>query len=96
MSVAVANSSKPDIEKKKKKSKSKDKDKYKSVEFIDDVDDALDGVGPSGSTSTGYRPPEGMVVYTEYLDSPEFDYDQLKSNDNLELWIIKAPSDVSS
>ena len=88
--MPLANSAKIDSEKKKRKSKSKDK-LAKSAEFVDEDALVMDGEG----SSSGYVPPDGMVPYSEYIDSPEFDYDGLTDNDELELWVIKAPADVS-
>ena len=88
--MPLANSAKFDSEKKKRKSKSKDK-LEKSAEFVDEDALVMDGEG----SSSGYVPPDGMVPYSEYIDSPEFDYDGLTDNDELELWVIKAPADVS-
>ncbi|KAH8100291.1 DNA-directed RNA polymerase I subunit RPA34.5-domain-containing protein [Cristinia sonorae] len=41
-----------------------------------------------------YEPPKGAVLANHDVDPEEFDYDALKGDDNLELWIIRVPKGV--
>lgn len=54
-----------------------------------------DDQGPSSSNHNGISPdilPPNAEALTEVLDG--FDYDTIENDDDLELYIIRAPSDV--
>jgi len=44
---------------------------------------------------TEYHPPPGSVLLTEVVESEVFDYDALKEDDDLELWVIRVPDGIS-
>ena len=43
-----------------------------------------------------YQPPQGAVPVDLDVDTGEFDWDALKDDDDLELWVIRVPQGVSS
>lgn len=76
-----------------KKSSAKDKDKGKqktqtlSNTYVDDTDDE------EPQAEAALVPP-GAIPLSDLLDAKEFDYDELKDNDDLELCIIRIPDGV--
>ncbi|THH31878.1 hypothetical protein EUX98_g2313 [Antrodiella citrinella] len=94
MSSAGAGPSKP--AKKKAAATTKKSQKYKSKETIDDDEDDNVQVASEPKyegTNTGwdYEPPKCSVLANHAIDAEEFDYDALKGNEDLELWIIRIP-----
>lgn len=77
-----------------KKSSTKDKGKGKqktqtlSNTYVDDTDDE-----EQTDTAAALVPP-GAVPLSDLLNAKEFDYDELKDNDDLELCIIRLPDGV--
>jgi len=81
----------------KTKAAAKKTQKYKSKETIDDEDDVGIPSEPKyEGTNTGwdYEPPKGAVLAHHGVDAGEFDYDALKGDENLELWIIRVPNAI--
>ena len=81
----VASSSKVKEQKKKKKDKSKDKSSGTAVQSA---------IIAAPGHAKQYQPPQGSVLLTEFIESPEFDYDTLKNDEDLELWVIRVPENV--
>ena len=80
-------------EKKKKSEKGKEKErgKFRSNSIVEDSEDEIEpGEG------NAYQPPNGAVLLKTYIDTDDFDYDTLKDNDDLELWVIRVPEGVSA
>lgn len=102
MSSAVAGPSKISKPKPKPKTKTTAKtpaaSKVKSKEIIDDEDDAPEAPSEPKyeGTNTGwdYEPPKGAILANHDVDAEEFDYDALKGDENLELWIVRVPDTV--
>lgn len=42
-----------------------------------------------------YVPPEGTVLLDHGVDSGDFDWDAVKDDDDLELWLVRVPDSVS-
>lgn len=71
----------------KKHTKSKN---HKSQPIVPD-DDKIYARGENSA----YKPPNGSVLLNHNVDSREFDWDEVKNNDDLELWLIRIPDGVS-
>lgn len=50
--------------------------------------------GPEDNPHWAYTPPEGARLVDHNVDAEEFDWDSVKADDDLELWVIRAPADV--
>jgi hypothetical protein len=42
-----------------------------------------------------YQPPPDCVVMDHQVDAGEFGWEALEENEDLELWLVRAPEDVS-
>ena len=69
------------------KKKSKDKSKKKSKVTITEH-------GKDERTEWDYVPPEGTILLDHDVDSGEFDWDAVKDDENVELWLIRLPEGV--
>ena len=72
------------VQKLKEKSKKKDK----SV-VVQTPHGKNEGTNPDWA----YKPPEGSVLVDGEIDE-DFDWDSLKDNEDLELWIVRVPEGV--
>lgn len=53
--------------------------------------------GNSAHAHWEYKPPDGFVLLDHAnADSDDFDWDALKEDEDLELWILRVPEGVSS
>ena len=43
-----------------------------------------------------YQPPQGAVLIDADVDTTDFDWDELKNNEDLELWVMRMPENVRS
>ncbi|TCD64680.1 hypothetical protein EIP91_003794 [Steccherinum ochraceum] len=96
MSAAVAGPSKTKATPKKPAHK-KSTQKYKSKATIDDDEPEAPSSEPKNEgTNTGwaYEPPQGVTLADHDVDGEEFDYDALKGNEDLELWIVRVPDSI--
>lgn len=83
------------MSKKKPAAKKSSAQKSKSKELATDTTEAPSEPKYEG-TNTGwdYKPPKGAVLANHDVDAEEFDYDALKGDENLELWLIRVPNAV--
>ena len=104
MSSAVAGPSKPTKKKitptpVKKHPKSKAKSAAVVAEVEEDdapIASASEPKYEGTNTGLAYQPPKGAVLANHAdVDAGVFDYDALKGDDNLELWIVRVPNAVS-
>ena len=74
------------------KSKSKEKHAKGKERAHDEVTEARnEGTDPKWT----YAPPEGAVVPDiENIEFGEFDYDQVKGDEDAELWLVRVPDNV--
>lgn len=96
MSTHSASSPEPEIIAKKSK-KSKDKSSKKSKKAAKGADvDVHDLEVREGSTesSWAYQPPPGSVLLKHDADSGEFDWDTVKDDEDLEIWVMRVPEGV--
>ena len=42
-----------------------------------------------------YVPPKDAVLVDYDVDSGNFDWDEVKNNDDLELWLVRVPAEVN-
>lgn len=79
----------------KKTQKSKDKSSAVPIATAD-VEEPSTSDPKYEGTNTGwaYEPPKGAVIASHDIDAEEFDYDALKDDENLELWIVRIPDTV--
>lgn len=42
-----------------------------------------------------YVPPEGTILLDHNVDSAEFDWDTVKNDEDVELWLVRVPEGVS-
>ncbi|KAH9948141.1 hypothetical protein B0H21DRAFT_690642 [Amylocystis lapponica] len=90
MSSSESSSSpEPEIIPKKSKKKSKEKGKKKSTV---DTQAKNEGTNPDWA----YKPPEGTALLDHGVDTAEFDWDAVKEDDNLEMWIVRVPEGIKS
>ncbi|KLO19636.1 hypothetical protein SCHPADRAFT_935136 [Schizopora paradoxa] len=82
------------LESRKEKKKDKKEKKEKRKEKETGYQKANDPVEEEGRNTT-CRPPPGSVLLLDTIDSETFDYDALKEDDDLELWIIRVPDGIS-
>lgn len=92
MSSDEASSSEPEIVSKKSHKKPKAKGKKTHQPSV---------VTPHGKnegtdTDWAYKPPEGAVLAKTDVDAEEFDWDALRNNEDVELWIVRVPEGVRS
>ncbi|KZT18821.1 hypothetical protein NEOLEDRAFT_1079250 [Neolentinus lepideus HHB14362 ss-1] len=84
----------PSLSKGKKKSKGKEKSKSSKV-----VASAVSDPKPrneSESPHWAYKPPEGSVEIEYNVEQEDFDWDAVKNDENLELWVIRAPDGLKT
>jgi hypothetical protein len=74
----------------KHKKKSKDKSK-KKPEVTVTKQNKNEGTNPDWD----YVPPEGTILYDHDVDSGEFDWDAVKNDEDVELWLMRVPEGVS-
>lgn len=69
--------------------KAKEKKKSKHVQIVD----------PHGRNEApdkdAYKPPEGAVLMQHKVEHSDFDWDVVRDDDNLELWLVRVPDGVS-
>ncbi|TFK31974.1 hypothetical protein BDQ12DRAFT_639357 [Crucibulum laeve] len=65
--------------------KTKDKGKNKA---------AANGKNEGTDSNWAYQPPQGTVLVEDDVDAGEFDWDVIKQNEDLELWLIRVPDSV--
>lgn len=76
----------------KPKNKSKDKPKKQSESKATVVEHGKnEGTNPDWD----YVPPEGTILLDHDVDSGEYDWDAVKNDDDIELWLIRVPDGVS-
>jgi hypothetical protein len=46
------------------------------------------------NTNWGFKPPAGSVLVNPNADFAEFDWDGVKDDEDIELWLVRAPSEV--
>lgn len=74
-----------------KEKKKKSKDKPRKAQSSSEVHGKDEGTNPDWD----YVPPEGAVLVDHDVDSGDFDWDEVKNNDDLELWLVRAPAGVN-
>ena len=86
-----SSSPEPEISLQKASKQSKDKSKKSSGQpaVVHTPHGRNEGVDPDWA----YKPPAGMKLVDGALDE-EFDWESLKDNDDLELWIVRVPEGV--
>ena len=82
----------PEPIKQKKKSKDKSKKKLKSSDVIITEHGKDEGTNPHWD----YVPPEGTILLDHDVDSGEFDWDAVKNDEDVELWLLRIPDGVST
>lgn len=68
----------------------KSKKKHKATKTTS-TQDKDEGTNPDWD----YVPPEGTVLADHEIDSGDFDWDSVKSNEDLEIWLVRIPEGVS-
>jgi hypothetical protein len=81
---------KPLKRKKNPKEKSKKKSKSSNVEVTEHGKD--EGTNPDWN----YVPPAGTILLDHDVDSGEFDWDTVKNDEDVELWLMRVPDGVSA
>lgn len=74
--------------------KSKDKGKKKDKSQQPPVVVTPHGKNEGTDTDWAYKPPAGAVLASHTGDAGEFDWDALKNNEDVELWIVRVPEGV--
>jgi hypothetical protein len=74
----------------KQKKKSKDKSKKNPKVTITEH-----GKDERTNPDWDYVPPEGTILLDHDVDSGEFDWDAVKNDEDVELWLIRLPEGVS-
>lgn len=54
-----------------------------------------DGKDEGTNPEWNYVPPEGIVLFDHTTDSGDFDWDAVRDDDDLELWLVRVPDSVS-
>lgn len=67
------------------------KNKGKKITAEITVSGRNEGVDPHWA----YKPPRGVVVVEEEVNAGDFDWDAINNDDDLDLWLIRAPQSVS-
>ncbi|KAJ3553067.1 hypothetical protein NM688_g3821 [Phlebia brevispora] len=80
----------PRKEQKKNKEKSKKKDKTRQPPVVVTEHGKNEGT----DTDWAYKPPEGAVLATYEGQDEDFDWDALRNNQDVELWIVRVPEGV--
>lgn len=94
MSSSVAGPSKS---KKKPSTKKTTTQKSKPVVEEEEPETVVSSEPKYEGTNLGwaYEPPKGAVLANHVdADAEEFDYEALKGDENLELWIVRVPDEV--
>ncbi len=81
-------------DRKKEKKDKKDKRREKEAEAATSVYQKATDLAAEERRGTAYRPPPGSILLSDAIESEVFDYDTLKEDDDLELWIIRVPDGV--
>ncbi|EMD34327.1 hypothetical protein CERSUDRAFT_107531 [Gelatoporia subvermispora B] len=76
------------------KKSSKDKKKGKATKSTSIVTPY--GKNEGDDPDWAYQPPPGSVLLNHAEDFGEFDWDKVKEDDNLELWLIRVPEGVKT
>ena len=79
---------------KKVQKKSHDKGKKKDKSQQPSVVVTPHGKNEGTDTDWAYKPPKGAVLASYAGDAGEFDWDALKNNEDVELWIVRVPDGV--
>ena len=80
------------LQKKKFKDKNKKKPKNSNVITTVEQEQGKHGINPHWD----YVPPEGTILLEHDIDSGDFDWDAVKNDDNIELWLVRVPDGVST
>jgi hypothetical protein len=78
--------------KQKKKSKAKGKKQSTSLNVTTTEQGQNEGTNPDWD----YVPPEGTILLNHDVDSGEFDWDTVKNDEDVELWLVRVPGGVSA
>ncbi|KAF7799701.1 hypothetical protein EIP86_010943 [Pleurotus ostreatoroseus] len=81
---------------KKVQKKSHDKGKKKDKSQQPSVVVTPHGKNEGTDTDWAYKPPKGAVLASYAGDAGEFDWDALKNNEDVELWIVRVPDGVKA
>lgn len=73
--------------------RSKDKSK-KSKKSAKEVEGNVNDREASTESSWTYKPPTGSVLLKHDVDNEEFDWDAVKDDDDLEIWVMRVPDGV--
>jgi hypothetical protein len=73
---------------KHKKKKEKKKKTQPEVEYT------VQGKNEGTSSYWAYQPPEDAVLMDHEVDCGELDWDAVRDNENLELWVVRVPEKV--
>ncbi len=94
MSSDESSSSEPELVSKKTGKKAKHNGKKKEKAAQPPVVVTPHGKNEGTNTDWAYKAPQGAVLADHSADAEEFDWEALKANENLELWIIRVPEGV--
>ena len=75
-------------------SKSKNKDKSKKKSKPQPVIVTSSGKNEGQNPHWAYEPPSGSVLFDASFEGETFDWDSIKKDDDLELWLIRVPDSV--
>ena len=87
-------SSSSEILSKKVQKKSHDQSKKKDKSQQPSVVVTPHGKNEGTDTDWAYKPPKGAVLASHPGDAGGFDWDALKNNKDVELWIVRVPDGV--
>lgn len=71
------------------------KKQKKKTKILKPIVPANDGKNEGTNPEWDYVPPEGMVLLDHTVDSGDFDWDAVRDDDDLELWLVRVPDSVS-
>ena len=91
MSVATQSPSPEPVQRIKAKKGTKNKSKRKAAAKAV----AERGKDEGTNLHWDYVPPEGAILVDHNIDCGDFDWDEVKNNEDLELWLVRAPAGVS-
>lgn len=77
--------------KKTSKEKSKNKSKKASTVVVTEL-----GKNEGENPNWAFQPPPGSVLADHEVDSGEFDWNAVKDDEDVELWLLRVPEDVRS
>jgi hypothetical protein len=75
-------------------SKSKNKDKSKKKSKPQPVIVTSSGKNEGQNPHWAYEPPSGSVLFDASFEGETFDWDSIKKDDDIELWLIRVPDSV--